>query len=406
MRRERREAHRDRLLVADVDEDLVEDGQGGRVRRRPQAALVQDGGEPERLQGDGLAAGVRPADHERAEAAEVEVDRHCRRPVEQRVARPAQHDFVALSHESAAPAAREAAAGDREVELCRGTDECDERIGLGGDERGEVAQDARHLVALGDLGLAQPVRVVDGCERLDEERLAGAGGVVHDAGHAPPGRCLQRQDGAAAALGDEVVLEVLGDGRVVRDLAQALGQAAAALAELAAQAAQRRRGRVPEVGAVLLDRAADLLGDGEQRGVDPGHEPEQRRDLVPLAERTARRHPGSDRALDLRQRAGVERAPPGSEIGRLAHVGNAAQVGLRGVVEQRDRLGRLLLAQLAPRRRPPTAAGPRPAGLRARSQPPRRGGSGRQGAPAARGRARAWGECTAGPRVGSPPVRV
>ena len=88
---------------------------------------------------------------------------------------------------------------------------------------------------------------------------------MHDAGHAPPGRRLQRQHGAAAALGDEVVLEVLGDGRVVRDLAQPLGQLPAALAELAAQAAQRRRGRVLQVGAVLLDRAPDLLGDGEQR---------------------------------------------------------------------------------------------------------------------------------------------
>ena len=266
-------------------------------------------------------------------------------PVEQRVARPAQHDFVALSHERSPPAAREAAAGEREVELCGGAHERDERLGLRGDERGEVAQDPRDLVALGDLGLAQPVRVVDGRERLDEQRLARAGGVVHDPRHAPPGRRLQRQHGAAAALGHEVVLEVLGDGRVVRDLAQALGQPPAALAQLAAQAAQRRRGRVLQVGAVLLDRAPDLLGDREQRRVDPGDELEQRRDLVPLGERAARRHAGANRALDLRERAGVERAAAGREIGRLAHVGSAAQVGLGRLVEQRDRLGRLLLAE-------------------------------------------------------------
>ncbi len=347
MRREGREAHRDRLLVADVDEDLVEDGQRRLVRRRAQAALVEDGREPERLQGHGLAAGVRPADHERAQRAELEVDRDRRGPVEQRVARPEQHDFVALSHERAPPAAREAAAGDGEVERCGGVDERHERLGLCGDERREVAQDPGDLVALGDLGLAQAVRVVDRRQRLDEQRLARAGGVVNDAGHAPPGRGLQRQDGAAAALGDEVVLEMLGDRRVVRDLAQALGQPPPALAQLAAQAAQRRRGRVLQIGAVLLDRPPDLLGHGEQRRVDPCHELHQHRDLAPLAERAARRHPGANRALDLRQRASVERAAAGREVGRLAHVGCAAEVGLGRLVEQRDRLGRLLLAAAA-----------------------------------------------------------
>ena len=158
--------------------------------------------------------------------------------------------------------------------------------------------------------------------------------------------------------------------RVVRDLAQALGELAAALAELAAQAAQRRRGRVLQVGAVLLDRAPDLLGDGEQRRVDPGHELHQHRDLVPFAERAARRHPGADRALDLRQRARVERAAAGREVGRLAHVGCAAEVGLGRLVEQRDRLGRLLLAQPHLVRRPPTGGGLRPAGLPARSPSP------------------------------------
>ena len=82
VRREGREAHRDGLLVADVDQDLVEDGKRRLVRRRPQAALVQDGGETQRLQRDGLAARVGSADYECSEGAELEVDGDGRPPVE------------------------------------------------------------------------------------------------------------------------------------------------------------------------------------------------------------------------------------------------------------------------------------------------------------------------------------
>ena len=103
VRGEGREAHRDRLLVADVDEDLVEDGQRRLVRRWPQTALVERGGEPEGLQRHGLAARVRPADHERAQAAELEVDRHGGGAVEQRVPRSAQDDLPARRHHRAAP---------------------------------------------------------------------------------------------------------------------------------------------------------------------------------------------------------------------------------------------------------------------------------------------------------------
>ncbi len=102
---EGREAHRDRLLVADVDEDLVEDGQRRLVRRWPQAALVERGGEPERLQRHGLAARVRPADHERPQAAELEVDRDGGGPLEQRMPRAAEDDLAARRHERSAPAA-------------------------------------------------------------------------------------------------------------------------------------------------------------------------------------------------------------------------------------------------------------------------------------------------------------
>ena len=114
---EGREAHLDRLPVADVREHLVEDRQRGRVRRRAQPGLVQQRGEAERLQGDGLAAGVRAADHERAQAAEVEVDRHGGLGVEQRMARADQPHLVRDLDGRAAPAARDGAERDREVDL-------------------------------------------------------------------------------------------------------------------------------------------------------------------------------------------------------------------------------------------------------------------------------------------------
>ncbi len=175
MRGERRQAHRDRLLVADVDEDRVEDGQRRLVGGRAQAALVESRSEPERLQGHGLAARVRAADHERPERSELEIDRDRRASVQERVAGTAQHDLLTRSHDRSPPAAREDAAGEREVEPRRRVYERRELLSLCCDERGEVAKDARHLVALGDLGLAQPVRIVDRREWLDEQRLAGAG---------------------------------------------------------------------------------------------------------------------------------------------------------------------------------------------------------------------------------------
>ena len=92
--REGREAHLDRLPVADVGEHLVEDGQRGRLGGRPQPGLVEERGEAEGLQRHGLAARVRPADHERAQATEVEVDRHRRAWIEQRMARRSQPDLV------------------------------------------------------------------------------------------------------------------------------------------------------------------------------------------------------------------------------------------------------------------------------------------------------------------------
>ena len=79
-------------------------GSAARRGRRAQAGLVEQRREAERLQRDGLAAGVRPADDERAQRAEVEVDRHRRRRVEQRMPRAEQPHLVRDLDRRAAPA--------------------------------------------------------------------------------------------------------------------------------------------------------------------------------------------------------------------------------------------------------------------------------------------------------------
>ena len=258
---------------------------------------------------------------------------------------PAQGDVVASGDErllaSRATAARGRARG--RARRPRSTSD-DQRGCLHADERREVPQDPRDLLALGDLGLAQAVRVVDRGERLDEERLARTGRVVHDARDAAAGRRLQRQHGPAAALGDEVVLEMLGERRVAGDLAQALGKPAAALAELAAEATQRRRGRVLEVRAILLDRAPDLVRDREQGGSIAATSSSSAGIPSRSCERPARRHAGADRALDVREACACRACLRGRRARRLADVGDPTEV----------RLGRRRRAARSPR---PSAVG-------------------------------------------------
>ena len=397
VRGEGREAHRDRLLVADVDEDLVEDRQRRLVGGRPQPALVERRGEAERLQGDGLAARVRPADHERPQRAELEVDRDGRCPCRaagaaHRAGRPSwlsvtsapRHARERLPRASARSSSAVARTSVVSSSACAATSE--ERL------RRIRATSSRSATSASRSRLESSTAASGSTKSV----WPGAGRVVHDPGHASARRRLQREHGAAAALGHEVVLQVLGEGRVARDLAEALGQLAAALAELAAQPAQRGRGRVLEVGAVLLDRAADLLGDREQRRLD--------------GRRRGRRSAGrSSRVVD---RAARRQRPRGS------CARSATRLRVSSVLPRAARSAASLTSAAPPRsgsaasssraiasvvccwrrRTSSASAEGRRASARAlpgRSPPLRRAGSGRRGARAARGRARAWGECTA-----------
>ena len=161
-----------------------------------------------------------------------------------------------------------------------------------------------------------------------------------------------------------------------------------------------------QVGAVLLDRPADLLCDREQRRVDPGHELEQRRHR-----RRARRARGAPR----RRRGSCARPAPGARVSSvLPRAARSAASPRRPLRRGRARPPRRAARSprssaagaAAPPPRRPTGGALRPAGLPARSPSPRRAGPERRGARAARGRALAWGECTAGRRVASRPAGV
>ena len=104
----------------------------------------------------------------------------------------------------------------------------------------QLAQDPLDLLALGARRLGLAVRELDDVERLDEERLAGVGGVVDDAGHASACARLHGEDGAAAALGDEVLLEVLAQVARADELLELVAHPLAPGAQLATELAQLR----------------------------------------------------------------------------------------------------------------------------------------------------------------------
>ena len=258
--------------------------------------------------------------------------------------RAAKDDLVTYRYLCAPPRPREGSARDGEVDLPDGLDERGKPLGAGAHGGRELAQDPRDLVALGALRLTEPVRVLDDGERLDEERLARAGAVVDDAGYAPARRRAQREHGPPRARRDEVVLQVLAQVGVTREALEPLGQPRTSLAKLSAEAAERRRGAVAQVRAVLLDGAVDRLRERTQARVDRIRDGGEARCLGEGLERETRSDRLLDRRRDRAKGCGVERAPSLGELGRRPQLADTAELRFCGVVEERDGLGRQPLA--------------------------------------------------------------
>ena len=207
------------------------------------------------------------------------------------------------------------------------------------DRGGEVGEDSLGLLALGPRRLRLAVAELDDLERLDEERLARAGGVVDDALHAAPRARLQREHRPPAALRDEVLLQVLADARRAREPPQLLDDGVAETAQLLSKAAQEWRGVVAQVGAVVLDAAPDLLRERGEIGVDRRGDLVQERGLLRLGvERCARPRAAGDRRCDPAQRIRGEHAAARRVRRGVTHVVDPLERRLGGYLDERDRL--------------------------------------------------------------------
>jgi hypothetical protein len=200
--REGREVAEEVLRVARDDEDRVEDGsvEPGRGGDR-EARLGEQREEPGRLHRDALAARVRARQEQRSHAfGQLEVERHRvgvallvlaedlgaqlgEALVEERVARGPEDEPLAELREDAVRDRRELGPRLRGVELREDLDR-DEELGPALREaRRERDEDAVHFLALFLERLGERVVVLDDGERLDEERLARARLLVHEALH-------------------------------------------------------------------------------------------------------------------------------------------------------------------------------------------------------------------------------
>ena len=344
--REGREAALDRLLVADVGEHVGDDRQHRALGRHLQPGLVQQHAERERLQRDGLAAGVRAAQDNGAHVFEVEVDADDAARVEQRVTGADERDVAGDLGCDAVPRARQLGAREGEVDQGERLDRCDEIVGLAADDARELDQDALHLVALVPLELALLVRQLDELERLDEDRLPASRAVVHDPAHGAARRGLDGQHGPAVALGHELLLQVRCELGRRGELAQALGGAPAHAHELAAERLQARRGRVAQLRVVEVDRPGDPLGDGgETVGDRLGVRREQPRVVVLRRDRRAHAERGRARLGDRGERRLAEHAAMAGVLRLLAHVVRAREPRWRAL-DQPPRLDRLGLQQV------------------------------------------------------------
>ncbi len=370
------------MLIADVGEDVVEDGQARFVGRHVQPGLGHQGHQPHRLQADRLAAGVGAGDEDDKHVLlQRQVRRHHRLGVKQRVAggfdpdsgagvQVARRGRPVLPHLAVAgrlglrcaPPLDKArldgvdrqgvvGAGEDRIQLGYALDDALDSIALVGHLFGEFAQDALNLLLLLHQQAAILVIEFHRAQWLDPQRRPAAALVVDDALEPAFGVGAQGDDVPAAALGDNPLLQELGHA-AVEDALQLILNLAVNRALLLAQLGQAQAGAVEHLAA-LVERAADgaddaaaLLdqhGDGRQMG---------HARLLPqqLAAQVA---PGDDRGLNRQKVLGRQRKAAQGVIGRAPHVARPAADHAAVALEQRHGLARpgLPLARLGHLRR-------------------------------------------------------
>ena len=272
-----------------------------------------------------------PLIDERAQVAELEVDRHGRRRVEQRMPRAEQPHLVGRPRRARRASAARASprASARSIAPVASTSGV-ERVRRARRRRRELAQDPLDLLALGARRLRLAVVQLD--DRRTARRRASA--RSSDASWTMPGT-LRRALAFTASTGRPPRSVTKSSWRCSRssleraELLELLGHALPAVAQLAAQPAQLRRGVVAQVGAVLLDAAVDRLGERRERRVDRGRELAQERRGSPARRGAPRararpRPPVGDVPQRRRRRATPPRAACAAAVAHVARSRRAA----------------------------------------------------------------------------------
>ncbi len=210
--------------------------------------------------------------------------------------------------------------------------------GIGRDQGRQRIQDARDLLGLGDLRLAPGIAEFHHDERLDEQGLAAARGVVHDALDPRSRLGLDRHDVAPVAQGDDGLLqgaaELGPDERV-----EAPPQPVVGHADAGPKAAQPGGSRVEQL-AQRIETASQRAAQSRQ-AVEIARQGVQQGPPVVLEVRgeAARR---VQRVGDLEELGRVEPSAAHRALNRRPDVVRAADPDPRSLREQRPGLVRLV----------------------------------------------------------------
>ena len=346
------------------------------VGRHVQAGLVHQREQAKGPQGHGLAPGVRPGhDQRRVAVAEPDVDRdHAAgqarmagaQEARLRARRPSRRGSASISVGQARLGGPEVEAGERVQRLAQG-------LGLAADERRQLVEDPLDLRRFGHLGLAPGIAQLDGNQRLDEQRLAAAGGVVDDALHAAPGVRPDRHHVAAVAQRDDRFLE-----RAAPAPRLTSGRAGGAAGRTRPGRAARRPPEPRRRGVQQLARPGRSSGPASSAGPGAGGAraqiAEQRSAVVGEDVRQPGR--GIQRLGDRQELRRLQASTASRPLDRTGRCRGRRRSPPRAVRRGAPRAwsSRRAAGRRAPGRRP--ARGPRPGGGRARRRSRRRAARG------------------------------
>ena len=235
--------------------------------------------------------------------------------------------------------AREHAERERQVDRAPSPRPAPPGVGVPRRPRRQLAQDPLDLLALGARRLRLAVVELDDVERLDEQCLPGVRGVVDDPRHAAARARLHSEHRPAAALRDEVLLQVLAQLVRADELLSSSRDALPARRSSRAQLAELGRRVVAEVGAVLLDGAVDRLRDRGEPRVDR-RRPARGAAARAASSRAARARSAPEAVSETCRSACGESTPPSAACAACRGRRGSRRAAARRLVQERDRLGR------------------------------------------------------------------